>query len=106
MLTVTENGSDAALVPADVISVAVNVCVPLVAFFSVKLQLPELSTACVPRFVDPSNTSTVLLGTAVPFKVMVRVVSTPPVSGEKDDIAGGGGGGAPPESLAEKLLMP
>ena len=72
---------------------------PLTALFSVNVQLPEVSTVVVPRLVEPSNTVTLLLASAVPWRLIVLVVSTPFVSGVNDlntGAAGGGGGGVPP----------
>ena len=101
--TVTGNADDAALVPFASVSVAVNVCTPFEALFSVKLQLPDVSTLVVPRLTVPltvrSYTVTVLLASAVPFKVIVLVVSTPLVAGENVAMigaAGGAGGGGEP----------
>ena len=54
VLTVTEKASDASLVPFTSVSVAVKVCVPFLALVSVKPQLPDGSTADVPRLVMPS----------------------------------------------------
>jgi hypothetical protein len=104
--TVTGNdGDEGALVPLASVSVAVNVCTPLAALFSVKVQLPDVSTAVLPTSMVPSYTVTVLLASALPANVIVLVVSTPLVAGEKDEIAGGGGalpvgggGGGEPET--------
>ena len=70
--TVTSRGLDAALVPAEVVSVAVKAYVPDDKSAVVKLQLPLLLAVVLPSALEPpSDTVTVAPAGAVPVKLAV-----------------------------------
>ena len=65
------NVFDAALVPTDVVSVAVSACAPAARICVVKLHEPLLPATVVPRaLVPPSVTVTVAPAIAVPVRVI------------------------------------
>ena len=69
VVTVTSNGLDAALVPAEVASVAVKAYDPSDKSGVVKLQAPVLLAVAAPSAVAPFHTVTVAPSGAVPVNV-------------------------------------
>src|ERR1700749_956255 len=92
---VTANADDAALVPPEVVSVAVKLWLPFASVAVANVHAPLLFAVAVPSLVVPSYTVTVLLAAAVP--VSVRVVSlvmwspTTPLSVETEAVVGAAG---------------
>ena len=74
-----------------------------------KLHAPLALTVAVPSWVDPSNTSTVLLASPVPVNVSVvaLVISSPtaPLSGENEAIVGAASGPIIGSTVFEAALV-
>ena len=94
--------ADAALVPADVVSVAVKAYVPDDKSAVVKLQLPLLLAVVVPSALEPpSDTVTVAPAGARPVKVTESLALTVPLL-----IAGAAGCGTVTSYALDAALVP